>query len=439
MRFPAALCSLLESDAALGTFRQDANSYDAIAQALPPLVHESSIALSAPDLLIDSLSLCCAAVSHPMFLHTPADAWLWERILEASAAGATMSADAALQWTCLAAHASERPDVAQLLLANPNVKLALVDLAEPGAPQMRDMWPLARLAEPDSGVGELGGSGGVHASIGRDAAAGAGAASSAHPEARAADWWRRASIEELEMAYARLALHRLALAAESMQKTPAEALSEEEKEAAHEPFTRAYLDYKPPPLPSRPPPEALAEQLRLEEMANSIASVIYCAVGGLVWGGAVGALASVRARRPVWKSALITSAGASLFEGLMRLKMAGFERARGGGGGGRGGEGGEGGRYGAAGASGADGEGGALSFGDDGARRIVDVHGPPRYQSLRGFALLTSIDVSISTLLLLAIIQPSRAPTAFGGWALGRLVMLTQEVEMLFEEGEDMV
>jgi hypothetical protein len=438
----AALCALLESDAALRAFRQESGWYDAVAQALPPLVHESSIALSAPDLLVDALSLSCACVSHPMFLHTPTDAWLWERILETSVPGATLSADAAIQWACLAAHACEKHEVAQLLLANPNVKLALVHLAEPDAPQMRDMWPLARLAEQPSGSGSGSGSGSdsgrggdederaglggrFPSSSSRGSEAGGAGASSGLP--RAADWWRSASAEELEVEYARLALHRLAVAAEGIAKAPANTLSDDDKEAANEPFTRAYLDHEPPPLPARPPPEALAEVLRIEEMANSIASVIYCAVGGLVWGGAVGALASARARRPMWKSALITSCGASLFEGLMRLKMAGLERARRAGGGGRGG-------------GGLEAEGtGARGFGDDdGARRVVDVHGPPRYHTLRGFAFTSSADVAVSSLVLLAIIQPARAPMAFGGWTLGRLVMLTQEVEMFFEEGDDL-
>ena len=464
----AALCSLLESDAALSSFRQETGWYDALVQALPPLVHESSIALEQPDLLFDALSLCCAVVSHPIFVHTPGDSWLWERILEKASSAVEFEPEAGLQWACLAAHAAEKHDVAMLMLGNAPIKLALVHLAEPGSLDMKDMWPIARLAEaanaasvtgnPFNGGGGGSGGGGegdggsstadgvVSAGMGRGGGGGL-AASVASAAAAGDDWWRQASAEELEVAYARLALHRLAKVAEGMQQRQeaagAEEPSEEEVEAAHDAFTTVYVDHVPPPLPARPPPSAVEDRLRFEEIANGIAATIYCSVGGLLWGCAAGALASARARRPVWKSAFVTCAGAASFEALMRLKLAGFERMRrgarghagagasgegGGSGGGRGGLGGDHGSFG--------------SYGDDsldGSRRLVlDVYGPPRHETLRGFALMSSVDVAMSSAVLLAIIQPSRAPLAFGGWVLGRLVMLSQEIEMLFgiEDGE---
>ena len=86
--------------------------------------------------------------------------------------------------------------------------------------------------------------------------------------------------------------------------------------------------------------------------------------------------------------------GASLFEALMRLKLAAFARAR-------------------------------QRSGEE----------PPttghQYGTLRGLAAATSADVAVSSLLLLALIQPHRAPLAFGGWALGRVGMLTSEVELV--------
>ena len=81
----AALNALLESEAALQSFREEVGLYEAMVQALPSIVHESSDALTQPDILLDTLNLSGAVALHPMFLHSPSDSWLWERILEQSA------------------------------------------------------------------------------------------------------------------------------------------------------------------------------------------------------------------------------------------------------------------------------------------------------------------------------------------------------------------
>lgn len=80
-----ALCALLEAEASADAFRQQTGWYDSLVGALPSLVHESSTSLSVPEILCDTLSLCCTVASHPMYPHTPNDSWLWERLLELSA------------------------------------------------------------------------------------------------------------------------------------------------------------------------------------------------------------------------------------------------------------------------------------------------------------------------------------------------------------------
>ena len=82
-----ALCALLEGDAALSAFWEEASWFDALVQALPPLVHESSGSLDHPEILYDALDLGTAVVSAgylahpacPMGPHRP-DPWdpaLW--------------------------------------------------------------------------------------------------------------------------------------------------------------------------------------------------------------------------------------------------------------------------------------------------------------------------------------------------------------------------
>ena len=160
-----------------------------------------------------------------------------------------------------------------------------------------------------------------------------------------------------------------------------------------EPFVAQYEGYAPPPsLPPRPPPHLLAPS-EGELLAASLVSTLSCAAGGIVWGALAGALrSSARARRPVWRSALLTAAGAALFEALLQLKGTAHARVR--------------------------------TLGAPDAVAAA----PPPYATLRGLAMATSADVALSSVALLAIIQPRRAPFAFGGWALGKLIHLSQEV-----------
>lgn len=61
----AALCALLETESALEAFRQQAGWYEAMMQALPPLVHETSQSMSQPEILYDTLCLSGAMTTHP--------------------------------------------------------------------------------------------------------------------------------------------------------------------------------------------------------------------------------------------------------------------------------------------------------------------------------------------------------------------------------------
>ena len=60
-----ALCALLEGDAALAAFWEQAEWFDALVHSLPPLVHETSESLTHPDILFDALDVGNAVVSHP--------------------------------------------------------------------------------------------------------------------------------------------------------------------------------------------------------------------------------------------------------------------------------------------------------------------------------------------------------------------------------------
>ena len=46
-----------------------------------------------------------ALVTHPAYVHTPDDAWLWARLLEQGAEGLEVEPLAALSWSCVAAAA----------------------------------------------------------------------------------------------------------------------------------------------------------------------------------------------------------------------------------------------------------------------------------------------------------------------------------------------
>lgn len=285
-----------------------------------------------------------------------------------------------------------------MMLSNSSIKLALVHLAEPGGEAGASLMR----ASMDASMGGSGWGGEAAADdLGGNAGGALGGGGGG------ADWWRTASAEALEAAYARLALHRLSQAAATLD---ASEFSEDELAERQEPFTKQYLDYDSPTLPARPP--ALVP-FGYEEAITAAASTIYCAVGGLLWGCASGARASVRAKRAIWRSAAITMVGASALELLMRFKISGIDRAR---------TLGKGGTA----AAGTPSDMSPLSFGV----RFVSDSGPAQHGTLRGLALLTSLDVAISSAMVLAVIQPGRAPMAFGGWALGRIMMLLVEVEV---------
>ena len=383
----AALCALLDSEASVDAFRRETSWYDALVGALPALVHESSQALEMPEILVDTLSLCCTAASHPMFTHTPNDAWLWERLLEQSAASVPYEPDAALFFACLAATLAEKHDVALAMLRNAEVKRALVHLAESDADD--------GVSSESDGAGLKGGGRGSSllrmGGMGGRVSGGAGGASwdasgAAVGGAAAAELTNPA---ELELAYARLALHRLALTAESLAASTE--LSQEERLEIDEPFVRTYREHVAPPLPTRPPARAFAPSAE-EQVALSILSVATCALGGVVWGAVAGALATARARRPVWRSALLTAAGAAFFETLMQTKLSLLARAR--------------------------------------ARGVPEATSaiPPPYATLRALVLTTSVDLGMSCAALHALVQPNRVPLAFGGWLIGRGLMLSQEL-----------
>lgn len=338
--------------------------------------------------------------------------WLWEKLLEHGSAAVPYHPEASMQWACLAATASEKHDLAVAMLMNSDVKRALVHLADDD-----ELLPSWETSGSDDRVGAHGG-----AEVPPPAAPPGGADSSS------SEWWREASADDLEVAYARLALHRLAQTAALSDSSD---LSAEEIADRQEPFTRRYLQYSSPPLPSRPPPRTLAPP-DYEKLAATIASVMYCGLGGLLWGGLAGWAPSQRARRPVWRSALLSAAGAVLFEGAMQTKLAAFYRARA-----LGASSGaapqavrssSGGAFGGGGGGPVQGWGG----GSGGQRFGGGVAPVPLYGSLRGLVSGVSLDLALSSAILLAIVQPRRAPLAFGGWAIGRLACLSQEVEVGF-------
>jgi hypothetical protein len=130
-----------------------------------------------------------------------------------------------------------------------------------------------------------------------------------------------------------------------------------------------------------------------------------------------GATRTNRAKRSVGRSALLAAGGATLFELAMQAKLSLFRRAR------------ELGTAPPAGSTavvaGAGGSSGGERFGGGGGQS-------PLYRSLSSLVCATSIDLMVSSAVLVAVIQPRRFPLAFGGWALGRLVALSQEVELAF-------
>ena len=106
-----ALTSLLSSDAALDAFDAEAAAFSQLSVALPPLVHGSPSAVELDgEVLLDAMSLAVALIGHPMFAHTDDDGWLWEKLLEHTAAQLDWQPSAALAWACAAAACAEKPN-----------------------------------------------------------------------------------------------------------------------------------------------------------------------------------------------------------------------------------------------------------------------------------------------------------------------------------------
>ncbi|EOD32878.1 hypothetical protein EMIHUDRAFT_455934, partial [Emiliania huxleyi CCMP1516] len=330
-----ALTALLEGAEPMAAFNADAGLYSAYRDALPPVLHASptatplndseaqdtspnrvhrwrvcDMALACPQVLLDALRLAAALANHPQFEHASTDGWFFERLLEQAAPATEMDSLAALYWSCAAAAASRRSDVAMELLTSPTVKRYLVLLAPPpdtllgAASQQASDEDLGELLEPYDGIVPEAAEQG-YGRLQGDAAA----------DLR--DWL----IEE----YSRLALCRLAAhAAEAEEERAAAvakgweaAMTEEERAAWYEPFFETHAtppSDEPPPLP---PP--LASQLTTDEhLAEALASVAACALGGVVWG----ALRGLARRRGVLRAVGTTAAGAGLFEAAMQLKLS---------------------------------------------------------------------------------------------------------------------
>ena len=52
----------------------------------------------------------------------------------------------------------------------------------------------------------------------------------------------------------------------------------------------------------------------------------------------------------------------------------------------------------------------------------------PPYRTTLRLAGAAALDVAVSSQLLWLVVQPARAPFAFGGWLLGRAVVLSDEM-----------
>jgi len=381
-----ALTALLEGAEPMAAFNADAGLYSAYRDALPPVLHASPTAtpLNDSEVLLDALRLAAALANHPQFEHASTDGWFFERLLEQAAPATEMDSLAALYWSCAAAAASRRSDVAMELLTSPTVKRYLVLLAPPpdtllgAASQQASDEDLGELLEPYDGIVPEAAEQG-YGRLQGDAAA----------DLR--DWL----IEE----YSRLALCRLAAhAAEAEEERAAAvakgweaAMTEEERAAWYEPFFETHAtppSDEPPPLP---PP--LASQLTTDEhLAEALASVAACALGGVVWG----ALRGLARRRGVLRAVGTTAAGAGLFEAAMQLKLSLRGRLEG---------------------DGADADGGG-NFGG----------GRANYSTPVRLAAATAADVLVSAQVLWLLLARLRAPFAFGGWALGRAVVLASDL-----------
>jgi hypothetical protein len=163
-------------------------------------------------------------------------------------------------------------------------------------------------------------------------------------------------------------------------------LSDEELADLHEPFFDTHATPPDPPPPALPPPHV--EDLSSEErMLEGMASVVFCALGGLVWGALRGATPASRASRTFFSAVRSTAAGAGIFEGAMLLKTFGRESLPPNLGGGRG-----------------------------------------NYSTVSRLANMSALDVIVSAQVLWLVMRRLRAPFALGGWLIGRSMVLVSDL-----------
>ena len=201
------------------------------------------------------------------------------------------------------------------------------------------------------------------------------------------------AARDLERDYARAALHSLAQHAAAVDTS---GWTDDEREVWYEAFFDEFVHYQPPSLPSRPP----AKLPLLEETYLTYAlSTLSALAGGLLWGVARGSFASSRARRTVLRSTVATAMGALFFEGCMLLRAEAVSR---------------------------------MSSPSSWPQPPPGLAPEPvLFSTLVRYALHQSLTLGTACALLQLLVQPHRAPFAFGGWVVGRGIYLSQElVEM---------
>ena len=72
--------------------------------------------LTGASCLGQVLRLAASLVTHPFFEHAPSDGWIWERLLEQSAANLLWEPAAALPWAAVAARCAERAELGSAML-----------------------------------------------------------------------------------------------------------------------------------------------------------------------------------------------------------------------------------------------------------------------------------------------------------------------------------
>jgi len=170
-----------------------------------------------------------------------------------------------------------------------------------------------------------------------------------------------AALEALDVqrAVALCGLHKLAYEAESAGMQPVL--------IGWGRYLNEYLDVTSSSLPS-------GKLRRKTPEKRALLDVALCAMGGLAWGGLRGLFAVRRSGQLVWRSAALASLGSATFQALMEVSAE--------------------------------------------AHRRFDPW--PTFGKLRNFTAAAALDLGLSCGLLFLILQPHRAPFAFGGWVLGQ-------------------